>query len=97
MKSHLARLALALSLSVSALGVSISQAAAPSSSGGPVVVTMYTQNFGYAIFKHQSDPVELQKQLDDWLKANAGAVRTIVSSQLQYLGGYYVLSVVYGK
>lgn len=95
MKKTLASIALALSLSVAALEFSVASAAAESTSGGPVVVTSYAKHFGLAIFKNPSDPVELQKQMEEWLKSNTDAV--LLSTQLQYLGNYYVLSITYSK
>lgn len=94
MKSTLARMALSLALVVTTVGVSASHAKADGSA--PAVVSTYAENFGLVIFKHQTDPVELQKQLDEWLKSRKGS-NVIISTQLQYIGNYYVLSVGYRK
>lgn len=92
MKLTLARMALFLALSVTATGISATCASADGSA--PAVVSTYAKNFGFVIFKHQSDPVELQKQFEEWLKSSNA--NYIISTQLQYIGNHYVLSVGYG-
>lgn len=94
MKSTLARMALSLVLLASATVATTSSASADGSA--PAVVSAYAENFGLVIFKHQTDPVELQKQLDEWLKSRKPST-VIISTQLQYIGNYYVLSVGYRK
>ncbi|MBX9696071.1 MAG: hypothetical protein K2Z81_27030 [Cyanobacteria bacterium] len=94
MKTKFVTTCLAIFLSLTAFG-SVSAASQYNSGGTAVVYPVYSKDIGFAIFKHQDDPSNLQIQFEEWLKANPNV--TVVSTQLQQMVRYYVLSVVYRK